>query len=69
MSDSIKVKWIIIRSGLRWRVVKVTDCGVIEGVPTRPFYCHERSFWRFDLAKQYIVSRVELGLSDIDVIY
>ena len=49
--------WEIERGWLRWWVIRVSSCGVVAGVPTRPFRTVERAFWRHGAAMGYAVSR------------
>lgn len=50
-------RWELSRAWLRWRVIRVTDLGVVAGVPTKPFRTVERTFWRYRAAIEYVLSR------------
>jgi len=53
--------WEVTRPFLRWMVVRVTELGVVAGVPTRPFRTVERAFWRHSAALKYAAARPTTG--------
>jgi hypothetical protein len=53
----MKTTWDIEQRAVGWTVIRVDDCGVVAGVPTRPFRTRERWFMRFSSALRYATDR------------